>query len=102
IGVNYVCSKRAWLGGVQKIGPINNGKYPIDDNVINNIIDCGSARYLFGSSAYLPDDRGSLTLGGRMFDNKLDLGTVIRYNKGHQDRSVFNKYGIANVAYVAD
>ncbi|HDL8471791.1 TPA: TonB-dependent receptor, partial [Yersinia enterocolitica] len=67
-----------------------------------NIVDCFAANNLFSSSAYLPGDRGSLTLGGRIFDKKLDLGTVIRYNKGRQDKSVLNNKGHVNTAYVAD
>ncbi|HDL8001005.1 TPA: TonB-dependent receptor, partial [Yersinia enterocolitica] len=47
-------------------------------------------------------DRGSLTLGGRIFDKKLDLGTVIRYNKGHQDKSSIDNTGNVSTAYVAD
>lgn len=100
IGVNTFCSKRAWLGGVQNIA--SDGNYSIDRNDINNRVDCLEAKNLFGSSAYLPGDRGSLTLGGRLFDKKLDLGTVIRYNKGHQDKSVLNNKGHANTVYVAD
>lgn len=108
IGVNSICSKRAWLGGVKTTRTLydnksyNHKKYIIDGHNINNIIDCRAARNLFGSSAYLPGDRGSLTLGGRIFDKKLDLGTVIRYNKGHQDNSVIGNDGNVNTDYVAD
>lgn len=105
IGVNTICSKRAWLGGVKKMD-YNNGyygdRYSIDRDDINNLVDCFAAKNLFSSSAYLPGDRGSLTLGGRLFDKKLDLGTVIRYNKGHKDDSVIDYSGNANTAYVAD
>ncbi|AIN17416.1 TonB-dependent hemoglobin/transferrin/lactoferrin receptor family protein [Yersinia rochesterensis] len=103
IGVNSICSKRAWLGGVKNLAGNNRyGHYSVNNDYINNIIDCREARNLFGSSAYLPGDRGSLTLGGRIFDKKLDLGTVIRYNKGHQDSSVIGNDGNVNTAYVAD
>ncbi|MDR5019027.1 TonB-dependent hemoglobin/transferrin/lactoferrin family receptor [Yersinia rochesterensis] len=103
IGVNSICSKRAWLGGGKNLAGNNKyGHYSVINNNINNIIDCRAARNLFGSSAYLPGDRGSLTLGGRIFDKKLDLGTVIRYNKGHQDNSVIGNDGNVNTAYVAD
>ncbi|EOU3149087.1 TonB-dependent hemoglobin/transferrin/lactoferrin family receptor [Yersinia enterocolitica] len=106
IGINTICSKRAWLGGVNGIASNKNYKnyeiYSIDRDDINNKVDCFAASNLFGSSAYLPGDRGSLTLGGRIFDKKLDLGTVIRYNKGHQDKSVINNEGHVNTAYVAD
>ncbi|CNH87823.1 putative TonB dependent receptor protein [Yersinia thracica] len=102
IGINSICSKRAWLGEVKTMDRNNNKPYPIDAHNINNIIDCRAARNLFGSSAYLPGDRGSLTLGGRIFDKKLDLGTIIRYNKGHQDNSVIGNDGNVNTVYVAD
>ncbi|CNL51762.1 putative TonB dependent receptor protein [Yersinia aldovae] len=102
IGINTICSKKAWLGGVQKSGYNKRGVYIVENNKINDLIDCRATSSLFSSSAYLPGDRGSLTLGGRIFDKKLDFGTVIRYNKGHQDRSVINKYGGVNTAYVAD
>lgn len=103
IGENNICSKLAWLGGVQKRQKTKKKeRYPVDDPDMNNRIECYAANMSFGSSAYLPGDRGSLTLGGRIFDQKLDLGTVIRYNKGHQDKSVLNKYGVPNVVYVAD
>lgn len=103
IGVNTICSKRAWLGGVNGIASNKNYEiYSIDRDDINNIVDCFAANNLFSSSAYLPGDRGSLTLGGRIFDKKLDLGTVIRYNKGRQDKSVLNNKGHVNTAYVAD
>ena len=102
IGVNNFCSKRAWLGGVKRRVFTKDDQYLVENDKINNIIDCLAGNNLFGSSAYLPGDRGSLTLGGRLFDKKLDLGTIIRYNKGHQDASVVNSYGHANTAYVAD
>ncbi|CNE45564.1 putative TonB dependent receptor protein [Yersinia bercovieri] len=103
IGKNSVCSKTAWLGGVEKLQKTKQKhRYFVDDNRANNIIECYKASGLFGSSAYLPGDRGSLTLGGRIFDQKLDLGTIIRYNKGHQDKSVLGSHGYPNVAFVAD
>ncbi|WP_145483956.1 TonB-dependent hemoglobin/transferrin/lactoferrin family receptor [Yersinia rohdei] len=109
IGENNFCIKRAWLGGVQQSVWIKQGypyglypSYPVNDDRQNNTIKCYTANMLFGSSAYLPGDRGSLTLGGRIFDQKLDFGTIIRYNKGHQDKSVLNSYGFPNTAYVAD
>ncbi|CNJ01125.1 TonB-dependent hemoglobin/transferrin/lactoferrin family receptor [Yersinia bercovieri] len=107
IGINEFCAKEAWLGGVKstkRIKKANYGKayYWIDNEFMNNKVGCHAASQLFSSSAYLPGDRGSLTLGGRIFDQKLDLGTIIRYNKGHQDKSVLNNTGYPTVAYVAD
>ncbi|CQR14247.1 putative TonB dependent receptor protein [Yersinia mollaretii] len=103
IGENNICSKVAWLGGAQKLQKTEKKeRYAVDDPNKNNRIECYAASISFGSSAYLPGDRGSFNFGGRIFDQKLDLGTVIRYNKGHQDKSVINKSGYPNVAYVAD
>jgi heme acquisition protein HasR len=103
IGLNSVCSYYAWLGGVQRVRTNKQGgRYPIEYKYVDSIVKCMPARNLFGSSAYLPGDRGSLTLGGRMFDKKLDFGTIIRYNKGHQDYAALSKDGNTVVAYVAD
>lgn len=103
IGVNSICSKYVWLGGAQKIiRDKSNNYYTIEFGEADNFVDCKKASNLFGSSAYLPGDRGSLTLGGRIFDQKLDLGTIIRYNKGRQDDTVLSSDGNVNVAYVAD
>ncbi|CNL85069.1 TonB-dependent hemoglobin/transferrin/lactoferrin family receptor [Yersinia aleksiciae] len=103
IGVNSICSKYAWLGGVQGvIRDKNNNYYATEFGAVDNFVVCKKANNLFGSSAYLPGDRGSLTLGGRIFDQKLDLGTIIRYNKGRQDDTVLSSDGNVNVAYVAD
>ncbi|WP_145595245.1 TonB-dependent hemoglobin/transferrin/lactoferrin family receptor [Yersinia aleksiciae] len=103
IGVNSICSKYAWLGGVQGvIRDKNNNYYATEFGAVDNFVVCKKASNLFGSSAYLPGDRGSLTLGGRIFDQKLDLGTIIRYNKGRQDDTVLSSDGNVNVAYVAD
>lgn len=103
IGVNSICSKYAWLGGVQRIVRDNKKNYfPVELPGIDDVVTCKKTNNIFGSSAYLPGDRGSLTLGGRIFDQKLDLGTVIRYNKGHQDYTALAKDGNVFVAYVAD
>lgn len=105
IGSNNICSRAAWLGGVQGTKSLNNGNevYTVELDSINNSVKCINS--MFGSGAYLPGDRGSLTLGGRIFDRRLDFGTIIRYNKGHQDKSVLTTSGGATwptVAYVAD
>ncbi len=106
IGVNNVCSPYAWLGGLQSVKYKYVGKveqiYAVENEVANNYVTCMNANVLFGSSAYLPGDRGSLTLGSRIFDRRLDFGTVIRYNKGYQDRSAQDENGNPLTAYVAD
>ncbi|CNF14800.1 TonB-dependent hemoglobin/transferrin/lactoferrin family receptor [Yersinia nurmii] len=102
IGHNDTCSKPAWLGGIQSVKNIKGiGMYGVDGNHLNDFIVCRHGA-VFGSSAYLPGDRGSLTLGGRALNKLLDFGTVIRYNRGYQDLSVLNGYGYPGTAYVAD
>ncbi|MCB5310196.1 TonB-dependent hemoglobin/transferrin/lactoferrin family receptor [Yersinia massiliensis] len=103
IGVNSICSKYAWLGGVNTL--LRNKqkhRYAVEGHPVNDLVVCKKTNNIFGSSAYLPGDRGSLTLGGRIFDQKLDFGTIIRYNKGHQDYTALSKDGNVFVAYVAD
>ncbi|CNL33473.1 putative TonB dependent receptor protein [Yersinia frederiksenii] len=114
IGVNSVCSKIAWLGGVQltkrnkdfhTLGYSKNRygyAYPVNNHKANDSLMCYKSSKLFGSSAYLPGDRGSFTLGGRIFDRNLDLGAIIRYNKGYQDKSAINNFGSVSQLYVAD
>lgn len=109
IGLNSLCSRHAWLGGVHKFQRDSQRRvYSIEDERRSNIINCMPASNIFGSSAYLPGDRGSLTLGGRIFDKKLDIGTIIRYNKGHQDYAALdplkstNSHGHGIVAHIAD
>lgn len=83
IGVNIICLKRVWLGGVN--GIVSNKNYEIyfiDRDDINNIVDCFVVNNLFSFFVYLLGDCGSLILGGRIFDKKLDFGIVICYNKG--------------------
>ncbi|CNJ43157.1 TonB-dependent hemoglobin/transferrin/lactoferrin family receptor [Yersinia mollaretii] len=103
IGKNSICSKYVWLGGLQRmVYNKQGGRYPTEYIKANNTVSCINAMSLFGSSAYLPGDRGSLTLGGRIFDRKLDLGTIIRYNRGHKDYAALAQDGNTIVAYVAD
>ena len=103
IGVNSICSKYAWLGGVQRMVRDRKKYYfSVESPEMNDVVKCKKTNNIFSSSAYLPGDRGSLTLGGRIFDQKLDLGTIIRYNKGHQDYTALAKDGNVFVAYVAD
>jgi heme acquisition protein HasR len=40
--------------------------------------DCSDA--VWGHSAVIPNDRGSLTLGSRWFDDRLDIGMRVRYS----------------------
>ncbi len=101
IGKNDFCSKQAWMGGVISYAGSSRNYYavPLDD--WNNFVQCNTGA-VFGSAAYLPNDRASLTLGGRAFERKLDFGVTIRYNKGYQDHSVINDTGTTGQFYVAD
>lgn len=46
--------------------------------------------------------RGSLTLGRRWFDRRLDAGLIVRYNRGLRDDSTLNSPGGTGAFYVAD
>lgn len=96
IGKNEYCSNSAWLGGVTYIGGSRRNWYSIPNDDINNEIKCNDGS-IFSNGAFLPGDRGSLTLGGRAFDRKLDAGVIVRYNAGYQDHSVQTNY-----PYLAD
>lgn len=69
IGKNKFCAYRAWLGGVEHFGKDSGaGNWYVEDNEgANNYVNCDSGA-VFSSSANLPGDRGSFTLGGRVFD----------------------------------
>ncbi|CNH96025.1 TonB-dependent hemoglobin/transferrin/lactoferrin family receptor [Yersinia ruckeri] len=102
LGHNDSCSKPAWLGGVQAVGYSRaKGIYTVEQRWQDHRVVCSHGE-IFGSSAYLPGDRGSLTLGGRALNKLLDFGTVIRYNRGYQDLSVLNSAGYPGTSYVAD
>lgn len=101
IGQNNSCTKPAWLGGVITYGGSSRNYYAVPITSWDTFVRCNYGT-LFGSAAYAPTDRGSLTLGGRAFDRKLDFGTVIRYNKGYQDPSVINSLGSVGAYYIAD
>ncbi|MEC5344549.1 TonB-dependent hemoglobin/transferrin/lactoferrin family receptor [Brenneria populi] len=96
IGKNDFCAKTAWLGGVTTTsGTYNNWtSRPYDE--ANNYIQCDNTA-VFSNSAFLPGDRGSVTLGGRAFDRKLDMGITMRFAPGYQDTSV-----PTNSPYLAD
>lgn len=86
IGKNNYCSNTAWLGGVKYVGGSRNNWYAVDADNINQEVACSDGS-IFGSAAYLPGDRGALTLGGRAFDRKLDAGVIVRFNPGFQDHN---------------
>lgn len=105
VGSNDSCTHPAWLGGVieRAGGKGADGQYRYWDggSEWNGFVRC-SYGTLFGSAAYLPGDRGSMTLGGRLFERRLDAGLVVRYNRGFQDDSTINSSGGNGSFYVAD
>lgn len=46
----------------------------------NAVVSCGGH---MGSAEHMPMDRGSLTLGTRLLDRRLDLGARARYSEGY-------------------
>ncbi|GAA5008101.1 TonB-dependent hemoglobin/transferrin/lactoferrin family receptor [Acinetobacter puyangensis] len=105
LGKNDFCSKAAWLGNKIQFGGEAYNWYPVEyeqNTLACSNSDSGITSGTFSNLNYLPGDRGSLTLGGRLFDHRLDFGTVIRYNKGQQDHSVVASSGAVGSFYVAD
>lgn len=98
IGSNDFCSKNYYLGGAKKNGPsttrlerytLPNGRIGIrpvttyevlDDPVANAKESCGR---IMGNATYMPADRGSLTVGARFLDKRLDTGMRVRYSSGN-------------------
>ncbi|WP_430446819.1 MAG: TonB-dependent hemoglobin/transferrin/lactoferrin family receptor [Pseudomonas piscis] len=86
IGDNEYCMKPAWLGGVTQ--PVKNGtgrKAIVTgmrpDAESNDFTQCKAA--ILGSAEHMPMDRGTLTLGARFFERKLDVGARARYSAGY-------------------
>lgn len=97
IGSNDFCSKEFYMGGAQEsvqvgtvpgfiqVGPI---QIPVQlpvyeaqaNDELNDLVTCGQ---IMGSAAYMPADRGSLTLGMRFLDRRLDVGARLRYSEGN-------------------
>ncbi|HAX9723396.1 TPA: TonB-dependent hemoglobin/transferrin/lactoferrin family receptor [Serratia marcescens] len=98
IGKNEFCSRNAWLGNRLRYGANSRpgNFYAEQDPTANDAVSCDGGSQ-FGTAAYLPGDRGSVTLGGRAFDRKLDAGVTVRFAPGYQDSSVPSNY-----PYLAD
>ena len=99
IGSNDFCSKRYYMGGAKKYGkklksyierytrpdgkigfrPVSESEW-LDDEVNNNAVDCGG---IMGNATYMPADRGSLTVGARFLERRLDAGVRLRYSPGN-------------------
>lgn len=85
LGHNDYCYPYAWLGGSREVGGSSGNWYGVPGG--GDGVSCGNSA-LFSSSAYLPGARGSVTLGGRAFNRKLDMGVTMRFAPGYQDKSV--------------
>ncbi|MBP5077801.1 TonB-dependent hemoglobin/transferrin/lactoferrin family receptor [Pseudomonas chlororaphis] len=87
IGSNDFCSKTAWLGGVtQTVKNSTAGRAPVvgmrPDEQANSASHCSA---ILGSAEHMPMDRGTLTLGARFFERKLDIGARARYSAGYSE-----------------
>ena len=84
IGSNDFCSKTAWLGGVTQTVKGSGRRPPVidmrPDEQANAATHCSA---VLGSAEHMPMDRGSLTLGMRFFDRRLDVGARARYSEGY-------------------
>lgn len=84
IGDNDYCKKTAWLGGVESPVYGDGRRRPIigmePDELSNQLSSCGG---IMGTAEHMPMDRGSLTLGARLLDRKLDIGVRARYSEGY-------------------
>ena len=98
IGTNEFCSKDYYMGGAKKYGKrlrsrteqyvTASGRIGVrqvretewlDDDERNNNVSCGG---VMGSAAFMPADRGSLTVGARFLERRLDTGIRLRYSRG--------------------
>ncbi|AIU87940.1 TonB-dependent receptor [Pectobacterium odoriferum] len=96
IGNNDFCAPVAWMGGVTTVGGSQGNYYSTPVDTTASDASCQKT-LLFSNAAYLPGDRGSVTLGTRVFDRKLDMGVTMRFAPGYQDAAA-----PANSAYLAD
>ncbi|MFF7707588.1 TonB-dependent hemoglobin/transferrin/lactoferrin family receptor [Pseudomonas sp. NPDC007930] len=101
VGSNTFCANSAYLGGIvqsdssQPSIRVQTGTRTLASGLVvpvystvraytanneaNSQVLCGS---IFGNAAYMPADRGALTVGSRWFDQSLDLGLRVRYSEG--------------------
>ncbi|SEQ87621.1 heme acquisition protein HasR [Pseudomonas cuatrocienegasensis] len=85
IGANDYCKRAAWLGGVESPVYGTGGRRPPiigmePDEFSNQSVNCGG---IMGTAEHMPMDRGSLTLGARLLERKLDIGVRARYSEGY-------------------
>lgn len=126
IGSNKFCSPVAWMGGALKRGDkfiyedwVDSRGNPrirkiwnsVPDPATNKQLTCGG---IVGNASYTPADKGSLTLGTRALNSKLDMGVRLRYSRGRSkshakanyntiDQSLWPRYKVydAYVSYAA-
>ena len=99
IGSNDFCSKDYLMGGAKKYGKKLKSSYErytrpngtigmrlvsetewLDDDKRNSDVSCGG---VMGNATYMPADRGSLTVGARFLERRLDTGIRLRYSPGN-------------------
>ena len=99
IGSNEFCSKDYFMGGAMKSGKtlkstierytrpdgttgirMVSEKEWLEDAKRNADVSCGE---VMGNAAYIPADRGSLTVGARFLERRLDTGIRMRYSPGN-------------------
>ncbi|MES2868256.1 MAG: TonB-dependent hemoglobin/transferrin/lactoferrin family receptor [Pseudomonadota bacterium] len=116
IGSNEFCASDYYMGGAKKNGKTvrrwresyvradgSIGKLPrrefewVDDVDANNKVTCGPT---MGNAAYMPADRGSLTVGARFLERRLDSGVRLRYSPGNGEHLNEHNYsGIEQAAW---
>ncbi|NBF03185.1 TonB-dependent hemoglobin/transferrin/lactoferrin family receptor [Pseudomonas sp. Fl5BN2] len=114
IGSNEFCSKDYYLGGAKKRGR-NLGRvlerYTRPDGSIGQRVvttyewlddDAANAREscnrIMGNATYMPADRGSLTLGARFLERRLDTGVRVRYSSGNGENLNSQNYQLLDQA----
>ena len=116
IGANDFCANDHYLGGAKKTGKIlksyleryvkpdgtmgfrkvSEYEY-LDDDKSNSYVACGG---IMGSAAHMPADRGSLTVGARFLERRLDTGIRLRYSRGNgADMNAHNYYNIEQATW---
>jgi len=82
IGQNTFCGPSHFMGGATKaISAPHSEKYLfVNDAEANKEVRCN---FIVGNATYTPADKGSVTLGARFFEKKLDVGLRARYSAGY-------------------
>ncbi len=81
IGQNEFCGRNHYMGGATRWRRVSKNLHQWADNPRgNSLATCGA---IIGSATFMPPDRGSLTLGTRFLERKLDVGIRARYSAGY-------------------